>query len=111
MVVGEVRKQRWYKGFSNFWHLFGGRYGKGLAEIQRAVSRRSSWRRTPRPSSEADNDVVIDNQAISGHHAVIRKEGDELLIEDLEASNGTMSTARSDQDRALRQRRHRDRRP
>ncbi len=36
-----------------------------------------------------DNDVVIDNQAVSGHHAVIRKEGDALLIEDLGSLNGT----------------------
>lgn len=38
-----------------------------------------------------DNDVVIDNQAISGHHAVLRLEGegDSLLIEDLGSLNGT----------------------
>jgi pSer/pThr/pTyr-binding forkhead associated (FHA) protein len=36
-----------------------------------------------------DNDIFIDNQAISGHHAVIRKEGDALLIEDLGSLNGT----------------------
>ena len=36
-----------------------------------------------------DNDISIDNQAISGHHAVVRKEGDALLIEDLGSLNGT----------------------
>jgi predicted component of type VI protein secretion system len=36
-----------------------------------------------------DNDISIDNQAISGHHAVIRKEGDAILIEDLGSLNGT----------------------
>jgi pSer/pThr/pTyr-binding forkhead associated (FHA) protein len=36
-----------------------------------------------------DNDVVVDNQAVSGHHAVIRRDGDQLLIEDLGSLNGT----------------------
>ena len=36
-----------------------------------------------------DNDIVIDNQAVSGHHALIKTEGDELLIEDLSSLNGT----------------------
>jgi pSer/pThr/pTyr-binding forkhead associated (FHA) protein len=36
-----------------------------------------------------DNDVVIDNQAVSGHHALIKTEGDTLLLEDLSSLNGT----------------------
>jgi pSer/pThr/pTyr-binding forkhead associated (FHA) protein len=36
-----------------------------------------------------DNDVVIDNQAVSGHHALIKAEGDTLMIEDLSSLNGT----------------------
>jgi len=36
-----------------------------------------------------DNDIVIDNQAVSGHHALIKMEGDELVIEDLSSLNGT----------------------
>jgi pSer/pThr/pTyr-binding forkhead associated (FHA) protein len=36
-----------------------------------------------------DNDVVIDNQAVSGHHAVIKTEGDVLVLEDLSSLNGT----------------------
>lgn len=36
-----------------------------------------------------DNDIVIDNQAVSGHHASIKLEGDKLLLEDLGSLNGT----------------------
>jgi pSer/pThr/pTyr-binding forkhead associated (FHA) protein len=36
-----------------------------------------------------DNDIVIDNQAVSGHHALIKTEGDALLLEDLSSLNGT----------------------
>ncbi len=36
-----------------------------------------------------DNDIIIDNQAVSGHHASIKREGDVLTIEDLSSLNGT----------------------
>lgn len=36
-----------------------------------------------------DNDIVIDNQAVSGHHASIKLEGDKLLLEDAGSLNGT----------------------
>ena len=36
-----------------------------------------------------DNDIVIDNQAVSGHHAVIKQEGNSLILEDLGSLNGT----------------------
>jgi hypothetical protein len=36
-----------------------------------------------------DNDVVIDNPAVSGHHARIVKQGNEYLLEDLNSTNGT----------------------
>jgi len=36
-----------------------------------------------------DNDIVIDNQAVSGHHAVIKLEGNALMLEDLGSLNGT----------------------
>jgi pSer/pThr/pTyr-binding forkhead associated (FHA) protein len=36
-----------------------------------------------------DNDIVIDNQAVSGHHAQILREGDDFFIEDLGSLNGT----------------------
>lgn len=36
-----------------------------------------------------DNDVVIDNPAISGHHCKISKQGGTCFVEDLESTNGT----------------------
>lgn len=36
-----------------------------------------------------DNDIIIDNQAVSGHHAQIKAEGDEVMLEDLSSLNGT----------------------
>jgi len=36
-----------------------------------------------------DNDIVIDNQAVSGHHAVIKMEGNVLMLEDSGSLNGT----------------------
>lgn len=36
-----------------------------------------------------DNDVVIDNPAISGHHCKISLEGGTYYVEDLESTNGT----------------------
>ncbi|MGD1153532.1 MAG: FHA domain-containing protein [Syntrophales bacterium] len=38
---------------------------------------------------KADNDIVIDNQAVSGYHARIKKEGNSLFIEDANSLNGT----------------------
>jgi hypothetical protein len=35
------------------------------------------------------NDVVIDNLAVSGEHAVVQMQGDEVQIEDLNSTNGT----------------------
>src|SRR5687767_8692489 len=36
-----------------------------------------------------DNTVVIDNPAVSSHHARIYRDGDRFAIEDLESKNGT----------------------
>jgi len=38
---------------------------------------------------KADNDIVIDNQAVSGYHARIEREGHSLFIEDANSLNGT----------------------
>jgi pSer/pThr/pTyr-binding forkhead associated (FHA) protein len=38
---------------------------------------------------KADNDIVIDNQAVSGYHARIKKEGNNIFIEDANSLNGT----------------------
>lgn len=38
---------------------------------------------------KADNDVAIDNPAISGHHCRISRQGGTYFVEDLESTNGT----------------------
>lgn len=38
---------------------------------------------------KADNDIVIDNPAVSGHHCKILMKGDTYYVEDLESTNGT----------------------
>ena len=41
------------------------------------------------------NDIVIDNLAISGEHAVLQLAGDEVSIEDLNSTNGTYVNGKS----------------
>jgi pSer/pThr/pTyr-binding forkhead associated (FHA) protein len=36
-----------------------------------------------------DNTLVIENPAVSGHHARVVRQGDECVLEDLESTNGT----------------------
>ncbi|MDE2489820.1 MAG: FHA domain-containing protein [Elusimicrobia bacterium] len=36
-----------------------------------------------------DNDVVIDNPAVSGHHCRLARQGGTFFVEDLESTNGT----------------------
>ena len=36
-----------------------------------------------------DNTVVIDNAAVSSHHACVFREGDKFIVEDLQSTNGT----------------------
>ena len=36
-----------------------------------------------------DNAVVIDNPAVSGHHACVFRDGDACIVEDLQSTNGT----------------------
>jgi hypothetical protein len=38
---------------------------------------------------KTDNDIVIDNPAVSGHHARIVQQGNEYILEDLNSTNGT----------------------
>src|ERR1035437_591709 len=38
---------------------------------------------------KADNDIVIDNPAISGHHCRISVQGGTYFVEDLDSTNGT----------------------
>ena len=52
-----------------------------------------------------DNTVVIDNPAVSGHHARVTLEGDDYVIEDLRSKNGTYVNCQHVEQGALR---HRD---
>ena len=36
-----------------------------------------------------DNAVIIDNPAVSGHHARVFREGQQVILEDLRSTNGT----------------------
>lgn len=36
-----------------------------------------------------DNSIVIDNPAVSGHHASLFRDGDDFIVEDLGSTNGT----------------------
>lgn len=39
---------------------------------------------------KADNDIMLDNQAVSGHHCKIYQSGDTYFVEDLNSTNGTL---------------------
>ena len=41
-----------------------------------------------------DNDIIIDNPAVSGHHARLVKHGNKFFIEDLNSTNGTFIAGR-----------------
>jgi pSer/pThr/pTyr-binding forkhead associated (FHA) protein len=41
------------------------------------------------------NDIVIDNLAVSGEHAVLQSVGDAVFIEDLNSTNGTYINGRA----------------
>ena len=41
-----------------------------------------------------DNAVIIDNPAVSGHHARVFQEGDRVILEDLRSTNGTFVNGR-----------------
>jgi pSer/pThr/pTyr-binding forkhead associated (FHA) protein len=51
-----------------------------------------------------DNELQIDNIAVSGNHAVIRKEKNHYVIEDLESTNGTFVNQTCVNRRVLRER-------
>jgi predicted component of type VI protein secretion system len=51
-----------------------------------------------------DNTVVIDNPAVSGHHARIFLEGDDYIVEDLRSKNGTYVNEKDVVRTALRNR-------
>src|SRR5437868_15254660 len=41
-----------------------------------------------------DNDIVIDNPTVSGHHCKITISGDSFFVEDLNSSNGVFVNAK-----------------
>jgi pSer/pThr/pTyr-binding forkhead associated (FHA) protein len=51
-----------------------------------------------------DNDIVIDNPAVSGHHARVVKQGAEYHVEDLNSTNGTFLKERKVLKAVLRNR-------
>ncbi len=48
------------------------------------------------------SDVVIDNLAVSGEHAAVRRVGNEMVIEDLNSTNGTFVNGRPARRQVLR---------
>jgi pSer/pThr/pTyr-binding forkhead associated (FHA) protein len=49
-----------------------------------------------------DNDIVIDNMAVSGHHAKISLQGNNYTVEDLQSTNGTFLNDKKILNAALR---------
>src|SRR5215216_1518128 len=56
--------------------------GVVIKEVQLTKDRTSLGRRPY-------NDIVIDNLAVSGEHAVLQMSGNEVFLEDLNSTNGT----------------------
>src|SRR5574337_821367 len=51
--------------------------------------------RTPPLGRRPYNDIVIDNLAVSGEHAVLQMVGNDVFIEDLNSTNGTYINGRA----------------
>src|SRR6476620_10307026 len=49
-----------------------------------------------------DNDIVIDNSAVSGHHCKIMQVGDSFFVEDLNSTNGVFINAKKTMKSGLR---------
>src|SRR4051812_32776116 len=49
-----------------------------------------------------DNDIVIDNSAVSGHHCKIMQVGDSFFIEDLNSTNGVFLNAKKTMKSGIR---------
>ncbi len=48
-----------------------------------------------------DNDIPLDDQSASGHHAQVVKEDDQYIVEDLRSTNGTLVNAAKIERRSL----------
>ncbi len=69
--------------------------GVVIKEVQLAKDRTTMGRRPY-------NDVVIDNLAVSGEHAVFQLAGDEVYLEDLNSTNGTYVNGKAAKKQLLR---------
>ena len=69
--------------------------GVVIREVQVTKDRTSVGRRPY-------NDLVIDNLAVSGEHAVLLMSGNEVYLEDLNSTNGTFINGRAVKKQALR---------
>ena len=69
--------------------------GVVIKEVQLTKERTSLGRRPY-------NDIVIDNLAVSGEHAVLHMSDDEVEIEDLGSTNGTYVNGKAAKRQALR---------
>ena len=68
--------------------------GVVIKEVQLTKDRTSLGRRPY-------NDIVIDNLAVSGEHAVLQLTGNEVYLEDLNSTNGTYVNGRAVKKQAL----------
>lgn len=50
----------------------------------------------------ADNKVAINNASVSGHHAVIARDGDRYMLRDLGSTNGTRVNSHETKEAALK---------
>ncbi|HMP76174.1 MAG TPA: FHA domain-containing protein [Kiritimatiellia bacterium] len=50
----------------------------------------------------ADNQVSLNNATVSGHHAVIKREGDQYILRDLGSTNGSRVNSREIKESPLR---------
>jgi len=63
---------------------------KLLLKFHAAVIKEIPIEKTPVTiGRKPDNDIVIDNMAVSSHHARIVMQGDTYMVEDLQSTNGT----------------------
>jgi pSer/pThr/pTyr-binding forkhead associated (FHA) protein len=68
--------------------------GVVIKEVQLSKERTSLGRRPY-------NDIVIDNLAVSGEHAVLIMSGDDAIVEDLNSTNGTYINAKAVKKQAM----------
>ncbi len=52
----------------------------------------------------SDNDIIIPDRTVSGSHAVINKEGDSYMIQDIGSTNGVMLNQKKVKKHKLRSR-------